>query len=150
MIKKTLGQHNQPRLFWSVRWWNSIYVNNLYGFPPIYSPWSGLCKDSQLQQKYLLPKLFSLATEMFIFKFPITCGTRIPLLKRKSFFNKLFLMTVPITLRNLQSFIWDRIQKLWIDYLTEWWDDALWDSIPRLTFTLLSEVIRNRVNTAGT
>lgn len=55
---------------------------------------------------------------------------------KKIFINDL-LETLTITLRNLCS-------------LSEWWDDALWDSISQLAFTLLSEVIRDAVKTAGT
>lgn len=56
----------------------------------------------------------------------------------------------PLPLETYAHSIWHRIQKLWIVYSSEWWDDALWDSISQLAFALRSEVIRDTVNTAGT
>ena len=68
----------------------------------------------------------------------------------KDFFINDLLQLSPLPLETYAPCIWDRIQKLWIVYSSEWWDDALWDSVSQLGFTLLSEVIRDTVNVAGT
>ena len=68
----------------------------------------------------------------------------------KIFFMNYLLQLSSLPLETYAPYIWDRIEKLWIVSSSEWWDDALWDSVSRVAFTLLSEEIRDTVNTSGT
>lgn len=82
---------------------------------------------------------------MFLFKFFITCVSHLALTRGKDFIKDL-LELLPLPLETSVPCVWERIQKLWVVCWWQWWDDALWDSISQLAFTLLSGVIRDTVN----